>query len=514
MDHKDGNITGLYIAEEATPGVLPGTPVWREREPNSYSDFGGNFTMTTRQPIVHDRQHAKGEVSDNNPAGGWNEDLTPSNMTWLMQGFLLADAREKPSTAPLNGTPVDITGADDALDQYTAASGLNVFLVGHLVLAAGFTNADNNGVNRVTAVAAGALTMASPLTEEGSPPADARLTAVGFQFGSGVLTMTVNDDSVFLDTGAIDATTLDLTPGEYIFVGGDDAAMQFAASGNNAPFYGRVSAVTADGITLDKTTGVQTTTVGTGKTIQIYFGTVIRNEDDCTLIKTRTYHQERQYGCGENAEADYITKAAPNQLTITVPTPGENAKVTVDLTFIGGTSFERTVAEGILDGTRIPALNEPCFKPGLDVYQHKMAVVDETTLNPTALVSYNSELSLVINNNAAGQKAIETFGNFSTSYGAFNVSGSVGSFWPSVAATRAVRQGKDVTWHLILTKARQAIVFDMASVGLGNGRATVSANEPVKLPLDTSAGKGKFGYTLATTFLHHVPNAGMAQPTT
>jgi hypothetical protein len=514
MDHQDGNITGLYVAEETTPGVLPVTPIWYEREPNSYADFGGNYAMTTRKPITHDRQNSKGEISDNNPTSGWNEDLTPSNMPRLLQGFLLADAREKPSTAPLNGTQIDLTGADDALDQFTAASGLGIFLVGHLVLGAGFTNADNNGVNRVTAKTATALTMASPVTEEASPPADARLTAVGFQFGSGVASLVVTDENVFLDTGAIDATTFDLTPGEYIFVGGDDAAMQFAASGNNAPFYGRVSAVTADGITLDKTTGVQATNAGTGKTIQIYFGTVIRNEEDCALIKPRTYTQERQYGCGATVSAEYVVKAAPNQLTITVPSPGADAKVTVDLGFIAGTSYERTVAEGLLSGTRVPALNEPCFKPGLDVYQHKLAVVDPTTLNPTALVSYNSELSLVINNNASGLKAIETFGNFSTSYGAFNVSGSVNAYWTSVEATRAVRLGKDLTWHLILTKARQAVIYDMESVGVGGGRANVSANEPVRMPLETAAGKGAMGYTLCTTFLHHVPNAGMAQQTT
>lgn len=513
MDHQDGNITGLYIAEEETPGVLPATPVWHEREPNSYADFGGNFATTTRQPITHDRQHGRGEVSDNNPTCGWNEDLTPTNMVGLMQGFLLADAREKPSTSPLNEVGVAITSVD--ADSYNAASGLDVFMPGHIVLAQGFGEDGNNGVNVVTAAVAGGLTVASPLTAEADVPLTARLVAVGFEFAAGDLSMTVEDDRVVLTSAAVDMQTLGLTLGEYLFVGADDASTRFAGlTGNNAPFYGRVAEVTATEIVFDKTTGVQATDAGAGKSIQIFFGTVIRNEDDCLLIKPRTYTQERQYGCGPDAQADYVTRATPNQLTITVPTPGADAKVTVDLTFIGGTSFDRTAAEGVLAGDRIPALNEPCFKPGLDVYQHKLAVVDPVTLNPLPLVSYNSELSLVINNNASGFKAIETFGNAGVSYGSFNVSGSVTGYWTSVDAARAIRQGKEVTWHLILTKARQAVIFDMDSVGLGNGRATVAANEPVRLPLDTAAGKGKFGYTLLTTFMHHVPNAGMAQKTT
>lgn len=514
MDHQSGNLTGLFIAEEETLGVLPATPVWKEREPNSYADFGGNFSMTTRKPITHDRQHLKGEVSDNNPSGGHNEDLTPTNMVDLMQGFLYADAREKPSSNPLNGTYRAMGAVSASADKYTAAAGLGSFLVGHLVLAEGFGVQDNNGLNRVTAVSATELTMASPLEDEATPPATAQVTAVGFQFGSGVLTITVSDDSIFLDTGAIDATTLGLTPGEWIGVGGDDTATRFADTGNNAPFYGRVSAVTADGITLDKTTGVQVTASGTGKTIQIFFGTVIRNESDCTLIKARSYTLERQYGCGDEAEAEYVKGASANQLTITVPTPAADAKVTVDLAFIGTGSFERDATEGVLDGTRVTALNEACFKPGLDVYQHKLAVIDETTLNPTPLVAYNSEVSLVINNNLAGNKAIESFGNSGMNIGEFTVTGSIGAYWTSVQATRKVRQGADLTWHLILTKSKAAAIFDVASLGLGNGRATVEANTPVKLPLETAAGKGKFGYTLLATFLRYSPAVLMAQANT
>jgi hypothetical protein len=157
------------------------------------------------------------------------------------------------------------------------------------------------------------------------------------------------------------------------------------------------------------------------------------------------------------------------------------------------------------------ALNEPCFKPGLDVYQHRLAVIDETTLNPTPLIAFNSEATVVINNNLGGNKAIETFGNASINVGEFDVTGSQTSYWTSVAAARKVRQGADLTWHLILTKASKAVILDIASLGLGSARATVEANAPVRLPLDKAAGKGKFGYTLLTTFLRYVPAALVAQ---
>jgi hypothetical protein len=515
IDHHDGNLTGLFLAEEESLGVLPDEPVWYEREPNSYSDFGGNFSMTTRKPITHDRQHPKGDVSDNNPTAGFQEDLTPLNMRRLMQAFLYADAREKPSTQPLNGAAVPITAVDDDPDTFAAAAGLDRFLVGHLIQPFGFAAAQNNALNRVTVAAAGLLTVANPLAADGAPSAVAGIEAVGYQFAAGGVGLTLPAGRVLLTIAAGGILNLDLNLGEWIGVGGDDPATRFAT---NAPFYGRISGYTDTTIEFDKTTGVQLADAGAGQTIQIFFGTVVRNEDDCTLIKERSYHLERQYGCGNDAESDGVRGWSPNQITINVPTPGADAKVTVELTGIATSSFERLGADeaepvltAAVGATVRGALNEPAFKPGLDVYRHKLAVIDELTLNPTPLVAFNSEGSLVINNNLGGNKAIETFGNSGINVGEFGVSGSLNSYWTSVKATRAVRQGADLTWDLILTKKNAAVIFDIASIGLGNARATVEANTPVKLPLDTAAGKGKFGYTLLTSFLRYVPAALVAQ---
>lgn len=511
-DNQSGDLTGLFIAEEASLNTLPNPAIWYEREPNSYQDFGGNFAMTTRKPIVHDRQHSKGQASDDNPTAGWNEDVTLTNMVRLLQGFLFADAREPASTAPLNGTTVVIDDVD--ADSYNAAAGLDVFAANQIVFAKGFGEPDNNGINIVTAAVAAGVTMASPLTVEAAPPADASLTVVGHQFAAGDLTMTVFADRVVLASATVDLSTLPLPLGGYVFIGGDDAITRFADAGDNAPFYGRVSAVADDGssITLDKTTGVQVTDAGAAKTIQVFFGTVIRNEDDCALIKKRSYHMERQYGCGDGSvEADGVTGAVPNQLTITVPTPGENVKVTADLAFVASQSYERTAAEGPLAAGWVEGLNEPAYIPGLDVYQHKLVELDPSTLNPTGIVSYNSDVSLVVNNNLAGIKAIETFGNSGMNVGEFNVSGQINSFWNGVAGTRGVRLSKDYTWHLILTKKKHGLIFDIASLGLGNGRATVEKNQPVKLPLENGAGKGEFGYTLLTCFMPYLPSVAMTQ---
>ena len=504
MDHQSGNLSGLFEAEEATPGVLPAQPAWHEREPNSYSDFGGNYAMTQRKPIRRDRQYVKGDVSDNNPTSGYVEDLTPLNMRRKMQGFLFADAREKPSTKPLNAAQILMTSVDSATKQYRAAAGLTIFKVGHIVLPVGFVAAANNVVTTVTAVTAGAVTVSGNPATDAAPAATAHLEAVGFQYAAGTVALTLPTGRVVL-TAPAGVLTHGLNLGEWIGVVG------FASA-----FYARVSGFTDTTIEFDKTRGyTPVADPGTGKTISLYFGTVVRNEDDPTLIKARSYTHERQYGIGAGQTSSTGVRGAQcNQITISVPTPGADAKVTLEMGHIALTSFERDTTEGPLtsvSGTITAALNEPCFKPGLDVFTHKLTVIDELTLNPTALVAYSSEASVVINNNLAGNKAIEVFGNSGINVGEFGVSGSISAYWTSVAATRAVRKGADLTWDLILTKTSRAVCFDIASLGLGNGRETVEANTPIKLPLDTAAGKGKFGYTLLVSFLRYVPQALISQ---
>ena len=104
----DSNVTGLRYSEETSLGVANGSAVWYPLEPNEYADFGGEVVTVARNPINAGRQNKKGVVVDLNASGGFNTDLTSTNVQDIMQGFLWADFRRKGEE--VNRQDVDILG--------------------------------------------------------------------------------------------------------------------------------------------------------------------------------------------------------------------------------------------------------------------------------------------------------------------------------------------------------------------------------------------------------------------
>ena len=502
----DSNITALHIAEEECLKQLPVTPVWYEQEPNSYSDFGGEITNVARNPIDPSRQRKKGTVTDLDASGGFNSDFTQSNMARLLQGFFFADAREKASTAPLNGTAVAITNVDGVSEEFDAASGLDAFAAGDLVLASGFGVAANNGLKRVTGSISTALTVAEDLTAEATPPASAKLEVVGFQFALDDVDIVKSASTLTLTTTIADFTTMGLTVGEWIFIGGDAAGNQFG-NVDNAPGYGRISSISANALILDETTFTGATETSSGTTLQIFFGNVIRNENDTALIKRRSYSMERQLGEDANGvQSEYLEGAIPNEFTLSIP---QAEKLSADLTYVAMDNTQRDGATGIKSGTRVTSTGEEAFNTSSDVFRIKLNVVDPATLNPTGLFAFVSEANLAINNNVTPTKAVGTLGAFDATAGDFEVSGSITAFFSDVSAIAAVRNNSDVALNAIFARDNAGFIFDAPLISLGGGRVSVEKDSSIEIPVETNAAENANGYTLLTCFLPYLPDVAM-----
>lgn len=106
----DSNSTGLRIAQEVSYKTLRPTATgaggvniyqtisWDPLEPNSYTDFGGQIVTVARNPINPSRQRKKGVTTDLDASGGFDSDLTQSNLQNKLQGHFFASLRRKPET--------------------------------------------------------------------------------------------------------------------------------------------------------------------------------------------------------------------------------------------------------------------------------------------------------------------------------------------------------------------------------------------------------------------------------
>ena len=499
----DSNATGLYIAEETSLKTLPVTPIWYQVCPNSYSGFGSTLTNTARKCIEPSRQTKKGVITDLDATGGLNLDFTHSNQQRLLQGFLFADAHEKFSTAPFNGTLVPITAVSDVDDSYSAGSALNNFVADDIVFASGFTNATNNGVSIVETSSATKITVSKTLVTEASPASTSKLEKVGFQFSAGDLALTASASGVSLTSTVKDLRQLGLNIGEFIFLGGDVALNRFS---NNVGF-GRVLSIAQNEIVLDETTFTPVTEVGGVKEIQLFYGNFLRNEKTPSLIKRRSYQLMRTLGEDSvGTMSEYLEGSIPNEFSLKL---AQADKINADISFVAMDHSQRNGTVGIKSGTIVTSANEPAINTSSDIYRIKMSIQDPASINKDALFAYLEDVELSIANNIEPIKAIGILGAFDASTGDFEVSGSLTAFFSTIEAVQAIRNNADVGINVIASQNNKGFYFDAPLVSLSSEGLEVDMNTPIKISIDSTATECTNGYTIAMGFFNYLPTIAM-----
>lgn len=496
----DSNSTGLRYAVEVTHKNPGESAVWLPLEPNSYNDFGGSLTTMARRPINPARQRKKGVVVDLQAAGGFNMDLTQDNAQDLLQGFMFADLRRKEEQA---ATEVALSGV------YTVADG-DGLAAGMLVFAKGFTNAANNGLKHVTDVTGDDVTVDAVTVAEATPPAGATLVVVGVEAGAGDLNVDVAGSLPALTSTTLDFTDLGLIPGEWVFVGGDAASDQFVTDANNG--FKRVRSVAENRLEFDKSTLAMEAETGTGLTIRLFTGRVLKNETGA-LVKRRTYNLERTLGAPDDSDlaaiqSEYLVGAIGNELSFNVNTAD---KITVDMGFIAADAEQRTAAEGVKAGTRPVISEEDAFNTSSDFSRIKLSTVVAGDEAPDPLFAFITEMTLTINNNVSENKAIGVLGAFDTTAGIFEVSGSMTAYFSTIEAVKAVRDNADVTFDFAIVKDNAGVVVDMPLCSLGEARVTIEQDQPITLPLSLDAATAAkistdLDYTLMFVFYDYLPD--------
>lgn len=122
-EKQDANLVGFYKAREASLGAIAAALVWQTREPNSFDDLGGEYTKVARRPFNPSRQRKKGNVTDLDVDGGYNEDLTQNNMQSELEEFFFAALRKVPTVEFEGDGYTKIWTANAGTDVATVAAG-------------------------------------------------------------------------------------------------------------------------------------------------------------------------------------------------------------------------------------------------------------------------------------------------------------------------------------------------------------------------------------------------------
>lgn len=500
-EKQDANLVGFYKIREAALGVVPATGAWQTREPNSFDDLGGEYTKTARRPFSPSRQRKKGSTTDLDVDGGYNEDLTQNNMQTELEEFFFADIREQTFLSGVAATALS--------NDYTVASSAGL-IVGHMVLAKGFDEANNLGVKVLNGITdATHVSVVGPLVDEAAVPGQT-LEVVGFEFAAGGASIALVGGKAVLSNPTIDMNEFGLVPGQWAAIGGDDPATRFAGI---EPFYGRVYDIADNGLTIrfDKTTQPVVNDAGAAKTIRIWFGPCIRNEDDPDLIKRFSSVMERTLGRDDNGvQSEYLTGAVANELTWNSPQAG---LVNLDMSYIGQKANTRTGAEGPLsarvNNTRLRAFSEDAFNTSSNIYRIRMAVIDPATLNPNPLFARVTEWSVTFNNNVSSAKGQGVLGGFDTITGNFDVDMEATAYFTTVDAIHGVKCNWDVTFDAIYAKQNAGVYMDIPLLGLGGGRLDIEQDAAIMLPLENAAAESEFGHTALIGWFAYLPDALM-----
>lgn len=266
----------LYQALEASFNVLA-TAGYSLMQPNpgGIVDFYVNATYKARNPITKNRQDYAGDIVDASADPKITCDLNKDLLDRFGSMAFLAVERFAGGTGIGRFSPTAITANAIAV----AAGG--ALKAGSLVVLRGMTNPANNGVFHVDAGSVDAsIAIVETLVAE-TPPGNATVEFAGFQGTSGDIHCTATDGNghFTITSTTIDFTGLGILPPMWLDVGGGTAATPgafgFATAGCRGAV--RVLSVAAHTIVCDRSAAAFSIDAGTGKTIQLWFHSFLRN---------------------------------------------------------------------------------------------------------------------------------------------------------------------------------------------------------------------------------------------
>ena len=470
----DSNLTRIAYGKETTEGVAA-TNLKTLRMTGESLNIAVQYTES--QEIRSDRQLDSAVFTGKDVSGAINFELSYGTFDDLFEGVFFNNYVKTPEIS--NGGVADsaITGVTNSSDTIAVASGGTAFVDGHLIRTNGFTNAANNNRFRVGSSTSTSIVLDGlpVLVDEAAPAANARIKVIGFQGETDDLAA-VSDG---LASTALNFTTLGLSVGMMIKIGGELVGEKFATAANNT--FVRIVAITATKLTLDMLPPGWAADTGTGKTITVYI------PDGLKIGTTRHAFTIEKGFLGQTVPTyEQFTGLLVNQLQLQT---NAKAMVTGNMSFMGR---DGTVSTTPLDGSPDPASTTEQMNTVTDVSRIYVAGVESSAPN------FVMQSSLSLNNNLRGKDAIGVAGYADIGVGRADVSGSLSIYYGDKSLKEKALNNEDVSLLLGYKKDGQAYVFMMPRVKLTQNNTPASGgNQDVMQSINYRAQRdATFGNTL------------------
>lgn len=490
-DLQSTNRVAIAKVREATFGVTPASPAFKAMRQTSSSLSASPQTVVSAE-IRADRQvsdlilvgmQAGGDVGGELSFGAWDDEIEEAlEGTWS----------NNPS---ITVATIDTEISDVTATTLTVAAGLGTpFKTGMLARLTGFTTAANNKVAVVSSSTSTTIVFpASTFTIEAAPiPVGAAVRVVGFAGAAGDLVAVTAGGNALTST-TLNFTTLGLSPGEWVRIGGATVGSQFATAANNG--WARISAVTANRLSFGIVPAGWAADTGTGKTIEVYTGDFLVNG---TTKRSNTI--ERQYLDHSPVTYEYLRGQVLDKFSINAPA---QQIATCTMSYVG--------ADAVTQTTRFAGATDVAAPTG-DVL-NTSSNVGRIGFGGTTITGPNYVMSATIevNNNLRRQNAIGSIGAVGIGVGELSVTGTLETYFGDATVYAAVVNNTKTSFDLRLGRAdgdRPTVVFDLPSLKLSGGSPNVSGkNADVMLSAPFQAFRdATLGYTISVGRFWYLPN--------
>lgn len=473
------NSQAVAVAREATPGVLPAQPRWLGIEPNSISNFGTTIKKDARNPISRARQRRKGSATDSDSSVQFDADFTLSHLRDFIEGFCFSRLVGPPVMIPTavaagSYTVAAVSGADAAKFIYSGPGAKS------LIYSRGWGIAGNNGLkvlNGAVAAAATAIPVAGVVVEAVDANDDVEIAVAGIRAAAGDLEIDANGDLV---STALNFTTLGLTPGQYIHVGGIDLTNRFFNDENYG--FARVDVIAANKLTLSKRSqdfilddGTTTGAGGANLSIDILFGQYVRtvSVDHADYQQVNYQFELESPGLGDANEDQYEYALGnwADAMTFDLSLSGL-AKVTYG--FVGLDTTDPATARATNAASAKFPSETSSFSTASDLARMRVQQIDET-----GLTTDFKSLKLTLSNSVSGEKVLGKLGPKYLNAGNVEVDVDTQALFTDKRIPGAIRNNDTLGLDFGLRNDDGGAYFDLPSGTLDGGGREFPVNATV-----------------------------------